>query len=324
LAVTGLSLGEGQTALEPDLDLARWAGVGELWIKREDTNPTGSHKDRAAAVQVAACVQEGRPVAVISSSGNAALSAATYGRAAGVAVVALLSPLTEPARVALLRAAGARVVVTTKPINYGIRLSRVRRWPDLRPSQSAEAVRGFRSLGEELGKELLPGTAVFGYASSGATYAALGAVFQERGRRLPLHPVQAGLVNGLSREFGQPGDGRRSLIGDLGVKVSDRAAAVVKLVRNSGGQARWVNDSAITAAGEALTGRGYDVAPECWAALAGVAVAGAESGVERACLVLTGRAVHVDDTTREPAGLGTLNHPAAAFDEVLALVQDLP
>jgi threonine synthase len=323
LAVSALSLGEGHTPLEPDPELARWGGLAELWVKREDTNPTGSHKDRGAVVQIAACVAQGRRVAVISSSGNAALAAATYGRHAGVAVVALLSPMSEPARVALLRASGARVVVTTKPINYGLRLSRVRRWPDLRPSQSAEAVRGFRTLGEELAAELRPGAAVFGYASSGATYAALGAVFAERGSRWPLHPVQAGLVNGISREFGRPGDGRRSVVGDLGVKVSDRAATVAQMVRTSGGQAWWVDDEAITAAGEALKNRGYDLAVECWAALAGVAAARAAAGVDRACLVLTGRAVRNDPATSEPGGLGTLNRPAEAFDEVLALVEDL-
>jgi threonine synthase len=324
VAVTGLSLGEGRTPLELDDELARWAGVAKLWIKREDTNPTGSHKDRAAVVQVAACIQTGHPVAVISSSGNAALAAATYGGSAGVAMVAMLSPMTEPARVAALRASGARVVVTTKPINYGIRLSRVRDWPDLRPSQSAEAVRGFRTLGEELATELLPGTSVFGYASSGATYAAMGEVFAECGNRLPLHPVQAGLVNGISSEFGRPGDGRRSVIGDLGVKVSDRAAAVGEMVRASGGQAWWVDDVAIGAAGDALVERGYDVAPECWAALAGVAMAAAEGGVDGACLILTGRAVHGPQTLDEPDGPGTLAQPAETFDEVRALVEDLP
>ena len=317
-----LTLGEGRTPLQEDPRLAAWAGVERLWLKREDLNPTGSHKDRGAVVQVTACLARGQQVAVISSSGNAALSAATYGRRGGVTVVALLSPRTEPARVAALRAAGARVVVTTKPINYGIRLSRVRGWPDLRPSQSAEAVAGFRSLGEELAIELLEATAVFGYASSGATYVAIGEVFAETGRAQPLHPVQAGLVNGISKEFGRPGDGRRSVVGDLGVKVSDRAAAVEAMVRDGGGQAWWVGDEAILRAGDALREGGYEVAPECWAALAGLATAAAEAGVERACLVLTGRAVPVGEDTA--VGIGSLARPAETFDEVLSLVEDLP
>lgn len=323
VGVAELTLGEGRTPLEEDPRLAAWAGVGRMWVKREDRNPTGSHKDRGAVVQIAACRDHGDRVAVISSSGNAALAAATYGRRGGVKVVALLSPRTEPARVMSLRAAGARLVVTPKPINFGVRLTRVCAWPDLRPSQSPDAVRGFRTLGEELAAELTPGTSVFGYASSGATYLAMGQVFAERGCLLPLQPVQAGLVNGISKEFGRAGDGRRSLVGDLGVKHTDRAAAVVAAVRQSGGQAWWVGDEMISAAGEALRERAYEVAPECWAALAGARVAAADADIEQACLVLTGRSVRAETEDTEAPGRGSLAEPAQTFDEVLALVEDL-
>ena len=88
--LTGLTLGEGNTPLQENAALAAWAGVSRLWLKREDVNPTGSHKDRGAVVQIAACIERGQQVAVISSSGNAALAAATYGRLGGVTVVALL------------------------------------------------------------------------------------------------------------------------------------------------------------------------------------------------------------------------------------------
>jgi threonine synthase len=323
VGVAELTLGEGRTPLEEDAELAAWAGVGRMWVKREDRNPTGSHKDRGAVVQVAACVDRGDQVAVISSSGNAALAAATYGRRGGVSVVALLSPRTETARVMALRAAGARVVVTPKPINFGVRLTRVCGWPDLRPSQSPEAVRGFRTLGEELARELAANTSVFGYASSGATYLAMGQVFAERGCRLPLQPVQAGLVNGISREFGRPGDGRRSLVGDLGVKHTDRATEVVAAVRESGGQAWWVGDELITSAGEALLDRAYEVAPECWAALAGARAATGDADIEQACLVLTGRSVRAATDDTDEHGRGSLAKPAQTFDEVLALVEDL-
>src|SRR5437763_1719337 len=79
------------------------------------------------------------------------------------------------------------------------------RWPDLRPSTAEEALEGFRGLGRELSDKLAPGTAVFGYSSSGTTYQAVGEIFAAGGVALPLHPVQAGLVNGLSRAFGRPG-----------------------------------------------------------------------------------------------------------------------
>jgi threonine synthase len=316
-----LSLGEGGTPLEDNAGLARWAGLERLWVKREDLNPTGSHKDRGAVRQITRCVGDHRRVAVISSSGNAALAAATYGKAGGVTVIALVSPLTERVRVEQLIAAGARVIVTEKPINYSLRLGRVRRWPDLRPSRSAEALQGFRALGEELAAALPDGAAVVGYASSGTTFQAIGEVTLESGRRLPLHPVQAGLVNGLSRVFGRAGDGRRSLVGDLGVKVSVRSDAVVALVRRSGGQAWWVDDADIGEAAMALSAAGLSVARECWAALAGARMAAAEGGAHEGCLLLTGRLVEGDLRAIGESAPGGIRR---SFVEVLDAVADLP
>jgi threonine synthase len=318
-----LTLNEGGTALELAPRLAGWAGIDKLWIKREDQNPTGSHKDRGARAQMEGCVARGEKFAVISSSGNAALAAARYGEAAGVAVVALMSPHTEPARVAQVATAGARVIVTTKPINYTVRLSRVCGWPDLRPSQSAEAVAGFQTLGQELAHDLEDGVSLFGYASSGTTYQAVGEVFAAARRRIPLHPVQAGLVNGLSRAFDRPGDGTRSIVGDLGVKLSSRADAVLALVRASGGEAWWVDDQQIREAGARLRDNGYQVAPECWAALAGLSLAAGATGLTRACLLLTGAAVPDEAPTDHGSGPGSLAAPATDFAQVLELVSDL-
>ncbi|MFN2464960.1 MAG: PLP-dependent lyase/thiolase [Candidatus Dormibacteria bacterium] len=306
----------GQTPLEDAGTLASWAGLDRLWLKREDLNPTGSHKDRGAERQVAACLQRGQRVAVISSSGNAALAAAAQSSARGVTLVALLSPLTEPAKVAAIRAAGARVVVTTKPINFTIRLQRVCGWPDLRPSQSPEALAGFAGLGTELAAQLPDGTSLIGYASSGTTFQAVGGALRDAGRRLPLHPVQGGLVNGLSREFGRAGDGRRSMVGDLGVKVTARAAEVLALVRDSGGQAWWVDDGAIVEARDALTAAGHAVAPECWAALAGLRLAAREAGIREACLLLTGRAL-------PPGEHDVLPPPLETFADVVDSLADL-
>jgi threonine synthase len=308
----------GGSPLEDAPGLATWAGVGRLLLKREDLNPTGSHKDRGAAEQVRAMVAAGERVAVISSSGNAALAAAVAGGPAGITVVALVSPLTSPGRLLQLRDAGARVVVAAKPINHALRLSRVRGWRDLRPSLSADALRGFRSLGEELVAELPPGAPVFGYASSGTTFQALGEVFAERGAGLPLHPVQAGLVDGLSAAFGRPGSGVRSIVGDLGVKHSPRTERVVELVRQSGGETWWVDDAAIGEAGSVLAAAGYEVAKECWAALAGIRAARRSLGtglMEPVCLVLTGRAAPPAET--EPGAV------AESFQDVLARVADL-
>lgn len=313
-----MNLGEGATPLEEDARLAAWAGVERLWLKREDRNPTGSHKDRGAAMQLGRLLEDGARVAVISSSGNAALAAATYAKAAGVTLVALLSPLTAAPKVEAIRAASGRVVVTPKPINYSRRLARVCGWPDLRPSQSAEALDGFRGLGQELAAELPGGVALFGYASSGTTFQAVGEVLARSSHPVSLHPVQAGLINGISRAFGRPGDGLRSVVGDLGVKVSPRAEEVIALVRGSAGQAWWVDDQSIAAAGDTLARHGYLVAPECWAGLAGVRLAAKHGAVGESCLLLTGRA------WPDPGGAaGVPPSLSQTFQQVLDQVADL-
>jgi threonine synthase len=317
--VTKLSLDVGNTPMEDAPALAEWCGVDQLLVKREDQNPTGSHKDRGAVEQVKRCVAERRRVAVISSSGNAALAAATYARPEDITVVALISPLTEMARAQQVIDAGARVVVTLKPINYSRQLSRIYRWPDLRPSLSPDALRGFRRLGQELARELENGGALFAYASSGTTFEAVGEVLAEEGRDIALHPVQAGLVNGLSRLFDRPGDGRRSMVGDLGVKTSPRASRVAELVRTSGGEAWWAADDMITAARAELEGQQYHVAAECWAALAGVRLAATTTGVRRACLLLTGRDAGSDHSAVQDR-IGPI---ARDFVEVQDLVRDL-
>ncbi|KOG91251.1 pyridoxal-5'-phosphate-dependent protein subunit beta, partial [Streptomyces varsoviensis] len=64
-----VTLGEGGTP-NVRIPLAD-AGAGELWVKTEGANPTGSHKDRAMSVGVAAALDAGADTVVAASSGNA-------------------------------------------------------------------------------------------------------------------------------------------------------------------------------------------------------------------------------------------------------------
>ncbi|WP_328730936.1 pyridoxal-phosphate dependent enzyme [Streptomyces caniferus] len=91
LPVSGppVTLGEGNTPcvrLRTDRDQGGSA-EGELWLKYEGANPTGSHKDRAMAVGVAAAVAAGADTVVAASSGNAGAAAAAYAARAGLRCV---------------------------------------------------------------------------------------------------------------------------------------------------------------------------------------------------------------------------------------------
>lgn len=82
---TGVNLGEGHTPLIDAPTLALAARVGSLHIKGESKNPTGSHKDRMSAIGVTQALDFGAHTVVLASSGNAAISAARYAHAAGLA-----------------------------------------------------------------------------------------------------------------------------------------------------------------------------------------------------------------------------------------------
>src|SRR3989338_2581237 len=78
-----LSLGEGKTPL---------VCINGIAFKCEYKNPTGSVKDRGLSFQISKLWEQKGKQAVISSSGNAAISAAAYCRLAGIKLTVFVSP----------------------------------------------------------------------------------------------------------------------------------------------------------------------------------------------------------------------------------------
>ena len=75
---TAVSLGEGWTPLVRAPALAEETGPAELWIKDERQQPTGSFKDRQAALTVSALHAERVDELVVATTGNAGISYAAY------------------------------------------------------------------------------------------------------------------------------------------------------------------------------------------------------------------------------------------------------
>jgi len=113
----GLSMGEGGTPLVAAPRLADWAGFGgELYIKDESRNPTGSHKDRLNLCAVSAAVHVGAPGVTVASSGNHGAAAAAYAARAGLPCVLFITEGTEPHLVRMVSAYGAAVVPLPRPL----------------------------------------------------------------------------------------------------------------------------------------------------------------------------------------------------------------
>jgi len=107
---TRVTLGEGWTPLVA----AEWDGQA-LYLKAEYLNPTGSFKDRGAAVLVTALKAAGVREAVEDSSGNAGAALAAYAARAGLSATIYVPAHASPVKQAQIAAYGARVVLVPGP-----------------------------------------------------------------------------------------------------------------------------------------------------------------------------------------------------------------
>ena len=82
------SLGERDTSLVRYLE--KEIGCGELYLKLEGCNPTGSFKDnRGMVVAMAKAVEAGSKAIICASSGNTSASAAAYAAYSGLNAIIL-------------------------------------------------------------------------------------------------------------------------------------------------------------------------------------------------------------------------------------------
>lgn len=79
-----VTLGEGDTPMLRCDRLAEYAGVRELWVKSDASNPTGSLKDRSVSVSATKAREFGYQVLSCDSTGNKASSVAAYAARAGL------------------------------------------------------------------------------------------------------------------------------------------------------------------------------------------------------------------------------------------------
>ncbi|HEY0974778.1 MAG TPA: threonine synthase [Solimonas sp.] len=86
-----ISLGEGRTPLIKLEHIPKQFGFeGELYVKFEGLNPTGSFKDRGMTVAVTQAVHEGAKAIICASTGNTSAAAAAYAVRAGITAFVLI------------------------------------------------------------------------------------------------------------------------------------------------------------------------------------------------------------------------------------------
>ena len=329
-----ISLGEGGTPLEEKPEMAAEIGLERLWLKREDLNPTGSHKDRGAAFQVSAW-QSGRESearasdwVAISSSGNAAIAAATYAALTPMKLVVFMAPGTPAERVLQVLDQGAHVVLSHRAISLCSSFAKRAVVPNLRPSTDPNAVIGFMTLGWELCEQTTDADSVFIYASSGASLVAIGRAMESaesgdsRQPAFALHVVQGTHAHPIAVHFDDrevpTGTGR---VGANGARKTRRLGEAVRSIKRTGGSGWIVTDDEALAARRLLESTGIHVALESAAALAGAQRAARDGAVRKAIVVLTGERRRPSVSVRPGKTIDSSGHPRLHSAETIEDVE---
>ncbi|MFF5234830.1 pyridoxal-phosphate dependent enzyme [Dactylosporangium sp. NPDC000521] len=303
-----VSLGEGDTPLLDVTDVLDVPGLSGITVhvKCEHLNPTGSFKDRVAAVAVSLVRERSLRGIVGTSSGNGGAAVAAYGARAGVRVILLALATTPPEKLVQIRAAGAEVYLVDglghDPRTTLALASEVR---DVAARQgylafltggryAPEIMMGARTIAYELASQASL-THVYAPIGGGGLYASLWRGYRDLGGVVPrLVAVQpSGCPTVRDALAGGPGVlTSPSTTGISGLQVAtlfddDVPAAVA----GSGGHLTEVTDAEVAAAHARMVRAGIFVEPAGATALAGL-LADASSGRlpagSRAVLIATG------------------------------------
>jgi len=105
-----VNLGAGFTPLVRADRLAAELGLGELWVKNDTLNPTGSFKDRVVSVALTKARELGFKVAACASTGNLANSVAAHAARAGMDSIVFIPHDLEQGKVVTTAVYGGRLI----------------------------------------------------------------------------------------------------------------------------------------------------------------------------------------------------------------------
>lgn len=305
-----LSLGEGNTPLVRSHRLAGELGIPEVYLKNEGANPTGSFKDRYAAVTLSMACAFGFKKVVVSSTGNHGAATAAYAAAAGLTCLVLGAPRMPAAIVEQISRSGALPVIVDGPDRFSLVETLAARHGWFPAGLFLETrvhnpfgVEAYKTIAYEIVRDLgdVPDAVVFPSARGNGLFGAwkgfnelmeLG-VTRRRPRMIACQPTAAATIE---RSLAAGSVTRVTPGESVAVSITEEIAdgCAVDAVRLSGGAAVSVDDEAALGATSALAADGL------WVEVSsGVAVAGLRRLIEqgrlrdvtRVVVILTGAGI---------------------------------
>jgi threonine synthase len=280
------SLPVGGTPLVSVPDLAADLGIGELWIKDESRNASGSLKDRASSVAVALARASGASAVACASTGNAASSLAAFAANVGLESYVFVPETIPPTKLLQLARFDA-TVFRARSYEHAFELCEQAvtafGWFDRNAALDPRLVEGKKTCGLEIGQQTAhrPADWISVAVGDGCTMAGIWKGLSEAARfgslgRLPrLLATQACAAPPLARAFAAgttdwDSQGGASIAGSIAVPDPRNGAKALRAVRESSGTFVEVEDDAILLAQQQLEAGGVFGEPAAAAGIAGI------------------------------------------------------
>ncbi|MBU2577248.1 PLP-dependent lyase/thiolase [Patescibacteria group bacterium] len=276
-----LSLNEGNTGEEE---------ITNLILKREDQNPTGSVKDRGMAYLVSKAYENGQKNLVLSSSGNAGISALNYCRLAGIKLFLFVSPNIEKGKKEEIEKLGGELRISRKPLSESIKFAKTNKFFNLRPSTNEFGPEGFQTISFELAKNQGYFEDIFIPVSSGVTLTGIARGFVKLGFMPRIHVCQSSLVHPIAEKFTKEFiEEDQSLARSLVAKTTPLKGEIIDLVKKSGGTGWIIANKEMLEAEEYLKSSNVDTSYEGALCVAAAKKAEKMFGYSKAVCLLTGK-----------------------------------
>jgi threonine synthase len=306
-----VSLGEGMTPLIRAPRLGARLGAGDLWVKDDGVNPTGSFKARGLACAISMCVELGLKKVAIPSAGNAAGAMAAYAAAAGIEAYIFMPRDVPQSNFIECSAAGAHVTLVSGLISDCARMVASRKdeggWFEVSTLKEPYRIEGKKTMGYEVAEQFhwqLP-DAIFYPCGGGVGLIGMWKAFEEMeelgwisAKRPKMIAVQAEGCPPIVKawEEGKSSsdffENAQTVASGLRVPKAIGDFLVLKAVRESGGTALAVSDEEMIEAGiELASDEGIFAAPEggaCVAALKKLLASGFLKAEDRIVIYNTG------------------------------------
>lgn len=224
--------------------------LGNIYLKREDLNKTGSAKDRAMIFQVENLKKHGFKSAVISSTGNAAISASYFCKLNQITLTIFVSPKINKNKLALLKINNDKVFFTDQPISESVKFSKKNHAYLLRQSTDPSALIGYQEIGKEITLEIPQITSLFVPTGSGTT---LLGTSQALNPSVKIYAIQPASNCPLSKYFDSNFKPETENVTDaLSAKYLPLKSQIITTIKNSNGTGLIVQNSDILEAQKIL------------------------------------------------------------------------